>query len=487
MKKIWIFITVIAVGIAAVSLLPSTTEGRKSKLRKASNPVPNRYIVVLKPETMQARAETSDDSAGRLAASYGGSVDKVYNHALQGFSAEMTEEAAEAMSDDPGVLFIEEDSYISVNATQSNAPWGLDRVDQRNVPLNSSYSYVKTGSGVHVYVIDTGIRPTHVDFGGRATADYDSMYDGQNGLDCHGHGTHVAGTIGGTNYGIAKNVSLHGIRVLGCNGIGSVATAIEGVDWVTANHISPAVANMSMGSNASPLMDYAVQGSINAGVTYVVAAGNANADACQYSPGRVSSAITVGASDQTDTKAGFSNYGACVDLFAPGVGITSAWAWSDVATNSANGTSMAAPHVTGTVALFMEDNQSATPAEATSALMGSATNAPIAGAPSGSPNLMLFTAPSGPTAGDAIVSGQVIDDRGRAIKNLRVVLQNAEGGDPVNALTNAFGYYVFQDVPVGGFYTLSIQSKRYNFENNPFAFTLGEDFTGMTFVGTPRR
>src|SRR5688572_11914177 len=334
MKKIWILLAVIAVGVAAVSFVPSKTEGsssknegRSSKLRRAARTadrIPNRYVVVLDPVAMRSSEDISEKSAARLSGAYGGAVDKVFSHALKGFSAEMTPQAAEAMSNDPSVLFIEEDSYISVNATQTNAPWGLDRVDQRNVPLNTAYNYVRTGAGVHVYVIDTGVRASHTEFGGRATADFDSMYDGQNGNDCHGHGTHVAGTIGGLNYGVAKDARIHGVRVLGCNGIGTVSTTVDGIDWVTANHISPAVANMSMGSAASLLMDFAVQGSIDAGVTYVVAAGNANADACQYSPARLPSAITVGAADQNDARAGFSNYGSCVDLFAPGVSIMSA-------------------------------------------------------------------------------------------------------------------------------------------------------------------
>lgn len=484
MRKIWILLTVFAVGAIAVSLVPSTTEGQASKLRKAVNPVPNRYLVALDPVALRSEGETSEKTAGRLSASYGGAVDKVFNHALKGFSAEMTEKEAVAMSNDPRVLFVEEDSYISVEATQTNAPWGLDRVDQRNVPLNTSYNYVKTGSGVHVYVIDTGIRTSHVDFGGRASADYDSMYDGQNGIDCHGHGTHVAGTIGGTTYGIAKSTRLHAIRVLGCNGIGTVATAVEGIDWVTANHISPAVANMSMGSNASPLMDFAVQGSIAAGVTYVVAAGNSNADACQYSPARLPSAITVGASDQSDTRAAFSNFGSCVDMFAPGVGITSAWAWSDVAINSANGTSMASPHVAGTVALFLEDNPTATPAQATAALMGDASNVPVQNG-NGSPNLVLFTAPTAPTAGGATVAGSVVTADGRAIRNIRVVLERAGTGETQVTLTNIFGHYVFEDVQVGEFYVLRLQSKRFTFENNPYGFSLGEDFSVTPFIGTP--
>jgi aqualysin 1 len=486
MKKIWILVAVLTAGAIAVSLVPSKIEGHQTKLRKAENPIPNRYIVVLDQDAMRGENETAERSAGRLLARYGGEADRVYRHALKGFAAEMTPKAAEEMSRDPEVLFVEEDAYVSVNATQTNAPWGLDRVDQRSVPLNSAYNYIKTGSGVNVYVIDTGVLPTHVDFGGRATAVFDSMYDGRNGVDCHGHGTHVAATIGGNNYGIAKNVNIRGVRVLGCNGIGTVSSTVEGVDWVTANFVAPAVVNMSMGSNASPLMDYAVQSSINAGVTYVAAAGNANTDACQYSPARVGAAITVGASDQTDTRASFSNYGSCVDLFAPGVGITSAWAWSNYASNTANGTSMATPHVTGAVALYLEDNRTATPSQVTAALMGTATTGTVSGATGGSPNLMLFTAPNGPTAGGANVSGSVLTEDDRGIKNVRVLLVENASGETRQALTNAFGHFTFDDVPAGSFYTLVIQSKRFTFENNPYSFSLGEDFVANTFIGVPR-
>ena len=486
MKKTLILFAVIAVGTAAAFLTPPTIQGQRSKLRRAAEPIPNRYIVALSPTAMRSQEETPERSAGRLSSRYGGAVDKVFNHALQGFSAEMTPQAAEAMSSDPDVLFVEEDYYISINATQMNAPWGLDRVDQRNVPLNNSYNYVRTGSGVHVYVIDTGIRTSHLEFAGRATADYDSMYDGQNGNDCHGHGTHVAGTIGGSSYGVAKDVRLHAIRVLGCNGVGTVSTAVEGIDWVTANHISPAIANMSMGANASPLLDFAVQGSISAGVTYVVAAGNGAADACQISPARLGSAITVGASDQSDLRASFSNYGNCVDLFAPGVGIQSAWAWNDSASFTANGTSMAAPHVTGTVALYLEEHPSASPAQATAALMGDATSGTMGTMTDGSPNLMLFTAPTGPTAADAIVSGRVVNQNGRALRGVYLVLHRSSDGETRTAMTNPFGVYRFAGIEVGELYTVYVQSKRYTFDNSPFTFSLTEDFTSLNFVGTPR-
>ncbi len=487
MKKFWILLIIAVAGVSAFSLLPTAAEGRASKLKRAQNPIPNRYLVLLDPNVLRAEESSSDLTANRLSRSYGGSVDRVFRHALQGFSAEMSPHEAEAMSNDPRVLFIEEDSEITVEATQANPTWGLDRVDQRTVPLNTAYNYVSTGSGVHVYVIDTGVRPTHVEFGGRATVDYDSIHDGQNGVDCHGHGTHVSGTIAGVNYGVAKNARIHGIRVLACNGTGTVATAVEGIDWVTANHISPAVANMSMGAASSALLDYVVQSSIASGVTYVVAAGNANADACGTSPARVPNAITVGASDMSDTKASFSNFGSCVDLFAPGVSIVSAWSWSNTATNVANGTSMASPHVAGTVALFLETHQNATPAQVTGNLLSESTAGTMNGLDTSTANRMVYTDPQvAPTAGEASIDGRVVSNTGRAIKGVTITLQNASASEFKTAITNAFGFYRFDDLEVGSFYVMSIRNKRYFFENSPYAFTLNDNFTAPAFIGTPQ-
>ncbi|MEO7674181.1 MAG: S8 family serine peptidase [Pyrinomonadaceae bacterium] len=486
MKKFWILLIVAAVYVSAISIMPSAAEGRRSKLKNAENPIPNRYVVVLDPEMMRAESESSDMTANHLSESYGGTVDRVYSHAVQGFSAEMSPRQAEKMSSDPRVLFIEEDSEISIETTQTNPTWGLDRVDQRTVPLNTAYNYARTGNGVHVYVIDTGIKPTHVEFGGRASADFDALSDGQAGVDCHGHGTHVAGTIGGVNYGVAKNVRLHGVRVLGCNGTGTVGTAVAGIDWVTANHISPAVANMSLGSSASDLLDFVVQSSISSGVTYVVAAGNSNIDACGVSPARAPNAITVGASDISDNRAGFSNFGSCVDLFAPGVSIISAWSWSDVATNVSSGTSMASPHVAGTVALFFEEHPNSTPAQAASTILGEATSGIMNGVGAASPNLMVFTDPLAPTAGEASIEGNVVNSDGRAIKGARLTLVNASSSEVKVTLTNELGQYRFENLDVGSFYLLSVRHKRYRFNSSSIEFTLGEDLTGVAFVAAPQ-
>jgi subtilisin family serine protease len=348
------------------------------------------YIVVLDADA------NASDVAAQHARRFGASITHVYQYALKGYAALLPSQAVEGIARSPQVAWVEPDGVATIDATQPNPPWGLDRIDQRNRPLSGSYTYTNTGSGVKGYIIDTGIRLTHNDFGGRAVSGFDSI-DGGSADDCNGHGTHVAGTVGGVTYGAAKGVTLVAVRVLNCSGSGSWSQVIAGIDWVTGDHTAgtPAVANMSLGGGANTSVDTAVQNMINDGVATAVAAGNGNRggrqqDACKYSPARVAAAMTIGATDSSDRKASWSNYGPCVDWFAPGVSILSAWYTSNTATNTISGTSMATPHTAGVAAQYLQSHTTASPAAVREALYANTTKG-IVTSSSTANNHLLFT------------------------------------------------------------------------------------------------
>ncbi len=397
MRKLMPLSLAFAVALIAVgTFLPVKTSGHKSKFYRSNQPIPNQYIVVLNQDFVGrfAAAPEVEAEAQFLSSVYGGKVHGVYAEALKGFSSVMSPTQAEALSLDDRVAFVEEDSVITVSATQTNAGWNLDRVDQRNLPMDTNYNYTQTGAGAHVYVIDTGIRITHQEFGGRANRVFDSINDGNS--DCNGHGTHVAGIVGGMTFGVAKNVSLHSARVLRCDGSGQISDLVAAIDWITANRINPAIVNISItAGGSSPTMESALATSFASGVLFTVAAGNAADNACNYSPAQAPNALTVGASAQADDRALFSNWGSCVDLFAPGYEIISAGIASDTATRQLNGTSMAAPLVAGVAALYRASNPSANSSTASQAVLNGATTGIMTNVGVGSPNKLLHSWTSG--------------------------------------------------------------------------------------------
>ena len=374
----------------AVTAMPAAAEGT---VLGTGNPnaIKDSYIVIVK--------DGSAASVHDLAARHNATVDHTYQHALRGFAGRMSESAARRLAADPAVAYVEQDAVVSATATQPNPPsWGLDRIDQRDLPLDSSYTYPNTASNVRAYIIDTGIRITHQDFGGRAVWGTNTTGDG-NDTDCNGHGTHVAGTAGGTAHGVAKEVALVAVKVLDCIGSGTFAAVIAGVDWVTGDHAAatPAVANMSLGAGGTnDALETAVRNSIADGVVYAIASGGSNSDACNFTPARVAEALTANASDTNDARASFSNFGPCTDIFAPGVTITSAWNTSDTATSTLTGTSMATPHIAGGAALIYSANPGLTAAQVASAILSDATLDHITNPGAGTPNRLLFVGAGGP-------------------------------------------------------------------------------------------
>ncbi|MGY1434637.1 S8 family peptidase [Streptomyces reniochalinae] len=383
-------LTATALGLSgAATAGASTPDAQQGTIRGASAPgaISGQYIVALDGQaSVSATARTqARATAERLTDAYGGTVGQVYSAAFRGFSFRATEAQAEKLAAAPGVKYVEADGRAHTTGTQPSPPsWGIDRVDGA---LDDSYSYPNDGSGVTAYIVDTGIDMTHTEFGGRAGSGYDFIDNDSDASDCQGHGTHVAGTVGSRSYGVAKNVDLVAVRVLNCQGSGEWSQVIGGIDWVARNHSGPSVANMSLGGGASTSVDNAVQGAIDSGVTFAVAAGNDSSDACNTSPARVPEALTLGSTDRGDGRSSFSNYGRCLDLFAPGGSITSTRNGGGSTTMS--GTSMATPHAAGAAALYLSAHQSASPGQVGDALVGNAETGVVGNPGSGSPNALL--------------------------------------------------------------------------------------------------
>ncbi len=388
--------------LAAVIAISLASVGHANELFLPAKPIEGQYIVVLH-ETQVRFGDSSDarlpdvlSTAVDMSAGYGLKYVRHYERVLPGFVVQADPGKIDRLLTDPRIDYIEQDGLVYAIATQNGATWGLDRVDQRSLPLSTTYTYDTTASNVHAYIVDTGVLGSHAEFAGRMSNGFTAISDANGTNDCNGHGTHVAGTVAGTTYGVAKGAIVHPVRVLGCNGSGTNSGVIAGMDWVAQNRVQPAVANMSLGGGASQATDDAINRMHNAGVTVVVAAGNDNQNACNYSPARAPNAITVGSTTSSDGRSSFSNFGTCVDIFAPGSSITSAWHTGTTATNTISGTSMASPHVAGVAALYLAANPSATPAQVATALINNATLNLVTNAGTGSPNRLLHSLFGGP-------------------------------------------------------------------------------------------
>jgi serine protease len=389
--------------LAALSTLPMQSQAAELLSVDSAKAIKDAYIVVFNTPSIinlqdaEAIADFSTQQANILANDYNVSVVKNFGSALNGVLINASAKQITELQNDPKIKYIEQDQIMSITpqvsiaGDQASPTWGIDRIDQRDLPLDNNYHYDYDGTGVTAYVVDTGVLNSHNEFGGRASSGYDFIDNDNDATDCNGHGTHVAGTIGGASYGVAKNVNIVGVRVLNCSGSGSNSGVISGINWVKNNASGPSVANMSLGGGASQATDDAVNAAVAAGISFVVAAGNDNSNACNYSPARAADAITVGSTTSSDARSSFSNYGTCLDIYAPGSSITSAWYTSNSATNTISGTSMAAPHVAGVAAVYLNETPSMTPTQVTGMLSSRASSGKVSDAKTGSPNALLYS------------------------------------------------------------------------------------------------
>ncbi len=400
---------------------PAAPEGT---ILPAANPVAGSYVVVLHEGATPAA----------VSARHGGTLGRVFTSALNGFEVNLDEKAARRLAADPAVAYVQQNGIITADlgvlGTQPNPPaWGLDRIDQRNLPLDSSYTYPNTASNVHAYIMSTGVRTTHVDFGGRAVHGRDTVDNDNDATDCNGHGTAVAGIVGGGAYGVAKGATIVAMRMLECNGTATNAMLLAGIDWVTVNAVRPAVAVAVAGGPANPSYDAAVRASIAAGITYTVIAGSSSSDACQFSPGRVTEAITVAATDMNDNKHGASNFGTCLDIFAPGILINTLWHTSDTATISISGTSFSTAHAGGVAALIASANPSFTPQQVRDRMVADATPGVVLNPGAGSPNLLTYVNNAGapPQCTGTNPNNVTIPDAPAAAINSPIVITGCTG------------------------------------------------------------